>query len=502
MSHTRPGAARPDAPPAAATAAAVLLATATTPAGTPAALLPWGDGTVLSRLAAALAASGAGDLRVVVRPEHEGALVDFAPVLVSPDPAADLRLIASLAREAAGPVVLAHGDLVVHPDRLARLVAGGDRTEILAGPPAAGTSPVRTHRGRVLSAGSPQHDVSAATGAFQGVLKVGSADVSALASAAERLAGSPAEDVVALALVGLVRSGAPVAGSESRAGYWAQPRSEAEAAHAGERVAAHDDDRDRLDAAVKANDGFFTTHFVSPYSKYLARWAARRGLTPNQVTTFSLALGLASAAAFATGERWGLIAGAVLLQLAFTADCVDGQLARYTRSFSAFGAWLDSVFDRSKEYLVYAGLALGASRAGDPVWLLACSALTLQTIRHMSDFSFAADRHVDLTTAAQPPLEQRSDRVGAAPAAPAAAPAGTPRPTSRRLLGGWARLDRAPGFVWLKKVIAFPIGERFAAISLAAALSGPRTAFVVLLAWGGFATVYSHAGRVLRSIAR
>ena len=36
--------------------------------------------------------------------------------------------------------------------------------------------------------------------------------------------------------------------------------------------------------------------------------------------------------AFATGERWGLVAGAVLLQIAFTIDCVDGQLARYTRT--------------------------------------------------------------------------------------------------------------------------------------------------------------------------
>ena len=96
-----------------------------------------------------------------------------------------------------------------------------------------------------------------------------------------------------------------------------------------------------------------------------------------------MVIGILAAAAFATGERWGLVAGAVLLQLAFTADCVDGQLARYTRTFSKLGAWLDSIFDRAKEYLVFAGLAIGASRAGDAVWLLACAALTLQTVRHI-----------------------------------------------------------------------------------------------------------------------
>ena len=85
---------------------------------------------------------------------------------------------------------------------------------------------------------------------------------------------------------------------------------------------------------MKANDGFFTTFFVSPYSKYIARWAARRGWTPNGVSTLSVAIGFVAAAAFATGERAWMIAGAVLLQAAFTLDCVDGQLARYTRTFT------------------------------------------------------------------------------------------------------------------------------------------------------------------------
>jgi phosphatidylglycerophosphate synthase len=214
-------------------------------------------------------------------------------------------------------------------------------------------------------------------------------------------------------------------------------------------------DRARLDAAVKADDSFFTTFLVSPYSKYVARWAAHRGLTPNAVTTASLGLGLLAAAAFATGQRPGLIAGAVLLQLAFTADCVDGQLARYTHTFSLLGAYLDSMFDRTKEYAVYAGLALGAATG---VWLLAAAALALQTCRHMLQLSW---REVVPPTAGG-------------------------RPTGRT--------------VWLRKAIALPIGERFAAISLAAALSGAHTVFVVLLAWGGVAAAYEVAGRLARSL--
>src|SRR4051794_17355888 len=215
-------------------------------------------------------------------------------------------------------------------------------------------------------------------------------------------------------------------------------------------------DRARLDAAVKADDSFFTTFLVSPYSRHVARWAARRGLTPNAVTTASLGLGLLAAAAFATGQRPGLVAGAVLLQVAFAADCVDGQLARYTRTFSPFGAWLDSMFDRTKEYAVYAGLALGAATN---VWPLAAGALALQTSRHMLQVSWA--EVVPRTAGAR----RRSGRT-----------------------------------IWLRKAIVLPIGERFAAISLAAALAGPRTVFVVLLVWGGVAAAYEIAGRLARSL--
>jgi hypothetical protein len=218
----------------------------------------------------------------------------------------------------------------------------------------------------------------------------------------------------------------------------------------------------------------------------------------------SLFIGLLAAVAFATGERWGLIVGAVLLQLAFTTDCVDGQLARYTRTFSKLGAWLDSVFDRSKEYLAFAGLAIGASRAGDPVWLLACCAITLQTVRHMSDFSFGGTQQQVLGATPQPPVEQPLDAAGAAAekrrnGAVEEEPAGD-RPLPVRVLSAWQRLDRAPGVRWLKKMIAFPIGERFAVISITAALFTPRTTFIALLAWGGLAALYTQTGRILRSL--
>ncbi|HEY8986256.1 MAG TPA: CDP-alcohol phosphatidyltransferase family protein, partial [Streptomyces sp.] len=156
---------------------------------------------------------------------------------------------------------------------------------------------------------------------------------------------------------------------------------------ARQAVTAVDDEAVRLKSAVKSGDGFFTTFFISPYSRHLARWCARRGLTPNQVTTASLLTALIAAGCAATGTRAGFAAAGVLLIVSFVLDCTDGQLARYALKYSTLGAWLDATFDRAKEYAYYAGLALGAARGGDDVWALALAAMAVQTVRHMVDFA-------------------------------------------------------------------------------------------------------------------
>jgi hypothetical protein len=319
----------------------------------------------------------------------------------------------------------------------------------------------------------------------------------------ERRVAAARHDVPSLMLCGLVRSDVPVTGSHLRRLLWARPLTPDDVARAAERIGQHDEDRALLNSAVKANDGFFTTFFVSPYSKYIARWAARRGWTPNGVTTLSVVVGFVAAAAFATGDRAGMVAGAILLQLAFTLDCVDGQLARYTRTFTKLGAWLDSIFDRTKEYAIFAGLAIGAARSGDDVWLLAGAALALQVMRHSIDFSYPTAQRQ--TLGAQPPLEQVPDFAAATvhTADPVARPPAPPRPTlKQRVARGWRRIERSRRLRWVRKMIAFPIGERFAAISVTAALFDARATFIVLLVWGVIAACYTIPGRVLRSAGR
>jgi phosphatidylglycerophosphate synthase len=497
---------------------AVLTATAGAGEGS-AAAQPWAAHTLVRRLVEQLGSLGIDSVHVITRPEWEPEIVAALdglamPVAVvpSPDAATDLRAVAAIAHSGSGRLIVAYADILTHREALAGLLADPRvPTGILAAfdvVDAPGAWRIRTNRGRVESAASPFHTVHQPTNTFLGVIKVDGAHRPALARVAGQLAElGLADDVPSLLLVGLVRADVQLAQSMLRELFWSRPLSTADLAEARERIGTYDEDRVLLDSAVKATDGFFTTFFVSPYSKYIARWAARRGFTPNQITTVSLLIGAAAAAAFASGERAGYVAGAILLQAAFTFDCVDGQLARYTRTFTKLGAWLDSIFDRSKEYLVFAGLAIGAERAGHPVWVLAGAALTLQTVRHMFDFSFAAMEHQAIAAAPQRPVEDRWDGSGPKPGAAAEAGAtparrvAPPRPSlPARTLASWRRLNRLPGMAWFKRVLAFPIGERFAAISITAALFSPRTTFIVLIAWGGVAATYSLAGRLLRSM--
>ncbi|MFE6497963.1 DUF5941 domain-containing protein [Streptomyces sp. NPDC057748] len=246
----------------------------------------------------------------------------------------------------------------------------------------------------------------------------------------------------------------------------APARAEAESA-----LASVDDEAVRLRSAVKAHDGFFTTFFISPYSRYIARWCARRGLTPNQVTTASLLTALIAAGSAATGTRGGYVAAGLLLLFSFVLDCTDGQLARYSLQYSTMGAWLDATFDRAKEYAYYAGLALGAARGGDDVWALALGAMVLQACRHVIDFSFNEANHDAVANSS--PTAALSDRLDSV---------------------GWT--------VWARRMIVLPIGERWAMIAVLTAVTTPRIVFYALLVGCAFAACYTTAGRLLRSLTR
>ena len=383
----------------------------------------------------------------------------------------------------------------------------------------------------VAAAGSSFHRVTAPDAAGCGVFRVAPGDLEALAAAAgqlavlagkadaEREAAAPpaAEtrgwrqrrasafgDPVALLLVGLVRGGVPVAAVSAEPLRCVRVATTQQARAAAGQLNAAPEDRLRMNAAVKAVDGFVATFLVSPYSKYVARWAARREVSPHAVTAASAGLALIAAVWFSAGTQAGLVVGAVSVFGMFVLDCVDGQVARYARSPSVFGSWLDPVSDRVKEYAVYAGLAVGGTAAHQAgVWGLAIAALIVQAIRHMTALSY----RLASPAAAAPeqargrplPLDEPADYAVAPSVDTGSGTAGPLRAAGRRL--GQAAAGGARALLWLVRIGYLPAGERFVLIGVTAAVAGPRMTFLVLLAWGGAAAVITLAVLITRSLA-
>ena len=95
----------------------------------------------------------------------------------------------------------------------------------------------------------------------------------------------------------------------------------------------------------------------------IARLFGRVGLTPNMLTL--IGFGIAVIAAWAAASQLWLAAG-LLVAFGAVFDLFDGALARATGTTSRFGAFMDSVFDRAGEAVVYLGIAWGCYVAGFP----------------------------------------------------------------------------------------------------------------------------------------
>lgn len=403
------------------------------------------------------------------------------------------KSVAALADGISGRTLVVDCDLIVADASLGQLVDDPSvRCGALVGDPdgaegAGSASAVRTSHRRVTSASSSQHHVTDPNGVFLGALVVAEpqADlaVRALREAAQAAVGWQA-DPVDVALVALVRAQVPMAAVDSVGPALRGGTADRRAA-VQEQLRALDESRVLLERANRPDDGFYSTFVLRRLSKPVTSLALRVGLTPNQVSLISLAVGLTAAVCFAWGALPAMVVGALLMQASLIIDCVDGEVARFTRSFSELGAWLDASTDRVKEYAAYAGLAIGAWHAQDQdIWLLATVVMAMQTLRHVGDYDFSRVQRVRESWVAARPIDVREDD--------GAAGAGATLELS-------AQLNQSSHIRWAKKVLHMPIGERWLVLSVGAVLLGPRGTLGLLLGLGLLALTYTSIGRVLRS---
>lgn len=92
----------------------------------------------------------------------------------------------------------------------------------------------------------------------------------------------------------------------------------------------------------------------------IALGMGRLGLTPDALTLIGFAITVVGAVLVAR-QLW--LPGGVVILLGGIFDLFDGTLARASGRVSRLGAFMDSVFDRAGEGIVFVGIVVGCSRA-------------------------------------------------------------------------------------------------------------------------------------------
>jgi hypothetical protein len=405
----------------------------------------------------------------------------------------DAPLVVVAANLSLSPVALL--DVLDAADTTCAAVVEGSAVADREGAPAA----VRvSEAGRlVVSVAAAGRVVTRPTGYAVGVLRVRAADRAALGAALAAAAGAAPlaalrdADPFDVILLAAVRAGLPVravtlAHQSLRRGRWQL---------AG---APGSPWQQRLRSASRGNDGVFSTLAIRPLSRRLTAYGLGRDWSPNVVTAVSLALGLAACAAVATGLWWAWLLGAVLLQASLVVDCVDGEIARFTRRSNPLGGWLDAVSDRVKEFTMVAALAWVGARRGSDLWWLAVLVLAVLAVRHVEDHAHATRLRAQLVAAPgwpEHPVTGGLDdgwlgdgRPG--DGGPAGAPTEVPQPPGARV-----RRVRAA-----KQVLHLPIAERYLIMSLGLLTMSPAVVLWALGIASVIAFTWTQTGRLLRAL--
>jgi len=323
----------------------------------------------------------------------------------------------------------------------------------------------------VRSIATSIHDCPAANRVFLGIVRLSQGDRDRIIQALNQAKSTQFEaiPVANLVVLALVRSAIAISPLSIDKAEWQNPARGRNGRV--ERLTTSKARRLKLNLANRSNDGFFSVLVLRRLSKPLTAFSVKFGISPNLITFISLLVGFYAAYLFSQSQY---LAGAIFFQLSLIIDCSDGEVARYTRKFSDFGRWLDASTDRVKEYLVYASLAYSA---GEKWWIFAIALMTLQTIRHLSDYTFAAIS------------QEREGRLIA-------------RDISLRDDGYSSPEWRGESDFkyWVKKILNFPIGERWLAISVLAAIGGGALVFPGMLFLGLVSISYAWLTRIRRTL--
>lgn len=107
--------------------------------------------------------------------------------------------------------------------------------------------------------------------------------------------------------------------------------------------------------------------YLRRFSPYLTWVLLKTSISANGVTGLMILVGWSTAAALLIPGIWGALLAVVLGQLQMLVDCCDGEVARWRRTSSPAGVFLDKVGHYSTEALI--PIALGIRAAAYPIEL-------------------------------------------------------------------------------------------------------------------------------------
>jgi len=147
--------------------------------------------------------------------------------------------------------------------------------------------------------------------------------------------------------------------------------------------------RERYKGSYAIYYAIYVTHF---FSIRIVRFLYNKSITPNQITVLSIILSFVSAFSFSLGSNISCFVGAILLELFYIFDAVDGQLARAKDLSSHGGKYLDVFCNFLVPPVVLFGVGIGALKTGYTsfvfysLWLGCYAVLILQVVELLQSY--------------------------------------------------------------------------------------------------------------------
>ena len=129
-------------------------------------------------------------------------------------------------------------------------------------------------------------------------------------------------------------------------------------------------ERRLLRSLVKDTDGFMARHVERPISLQISRRLAGTGITPNQMSLISIAVGICGGPFFLSSRPLMQTIGALLFLAHSILDGCDGELARLKFQQSRWGGVLDFWGDNVVHTIIFGCMGIGWSLAAGSLWPL------------------------------------------------------------------------------------------------------------------------------------